>query len=267
MNKECFASWDMTKFCNFHCDYCYSNPKLGIEKPLPIKKIIGSLKKTGKAWIISMTGGEPFIYPNFVELCYELTKEHKIAIDTNLSINQKVREFANKINPDKVRYIYISTHIKEREKRNGVEQFIQNLLLLKEKGFNIIVNYVLHPTLIEKFKKDYEYFKSRGIELKPKPFKGESDGKIYPDAYSLEEKELLLKYNPNYLSLVPLDSKGLRCRAGKDFIRILSDGTVTRCVFDKSVLGNIFEGIKLNATAKPCKIKKCNCFGRDLTEK
>lgn len=265
--KRIHASWHMTNFCNFNCHYCYSNTKKGVEKIIPIKRIIKTLRETGEKWCIGMTGGEPFLFPNFIELCKLLNKNDiKIAIDTNLSINSKVREFINNIDPDNVQYMYISTHIEEREKRNEVEQFIKNLLLLKENKFYFSVNYVLHPILIEKFKKDYKYFESKGIELKAKPFKGEYNEKKYPESYSDNEKKLILMSDPNAYRCVPFCSKGIKCNAGKTMVMIEMGGDVSRCAADKTNLGNIFKSIKLNNEAEPCIVDRCPCFGVNLIQ-
>jgi len=122
----CLASWFITKRCNFSCYYCHNYIKGGVSVPVPVKKIIKALKETGKKWIVGMTGGEPLVVPNFIELCKELTKEYKIGVDTNLSINSKVREFVENVEPKNVEHLYISTHIEEREKRGEVEDFIKN---------------------------------------------------------------------------------------------------------------------------------------------
>jgi len=256
----------MTNLCNFNCGYCARQFKPTFRYYLPVKSIIRTLKDTGKPWIVGLTGGEPFIYPNFIGVCKELTKHYKIAIDSNLSINSKVREFANEIDPKKVQYIYVSTHIEEREKRNGVEDFIKNILLLKEKKFNVNVNYVLRPKIDEKFKRYYKYFKSKGIELKPKPFRGKYEGKMYPDAYSEDEKRMILKYDSHALTKLPFNLKGMRCDAGKRLFVIKTNGIAVRCYDDNTILGNIFQGIKLNNNTKPCKADKCTCFGYDLVE-
>lgn len=265
MKKEvCFVSWIMSPRCNFNCKYCGCSDTKPNKKYLEIDKIIRALKKTGKQWIIGMVGGEPFIYPNFIKICKQLTKHFKIEFGTNLSISSKLKEFVDVIPPNKVYSVDISTHIEERERIKGVERFIENILLLKEKKFNIHVNYVLHPTLIEKFKKDYKYFKSRGIKLLPKPFKGKYNGKSYPSSYSKDEKNIISKYNPIAFLQTPFNSRGFKCNAGKTFIRINMEGVITRCIVDNTVLGDITKGITLNKEAEPCKQEVCECFGSTL---
>jgi len=265
--KRCIASWQMTYNCNFNCEYCFGHKIGPIKEGLPLLKIIKTLNAVGVKWRIDMTGGEPFLFPNFIEICEVLNKNGiKIAVDTNLSNNLKVREFAERIEPNNVEFLHISVHIKEREKRNGIGDFIQNLLLLKRKGFVSIVDYVLYPTLMDRFENDFRYFLSYGIYLKPKPFRGRYNGKSYPDSYSEEDKKMILEINPDSIYSFPFHSRGVICGAGRIMIRIKTDGVVTRCVADQSVLGDIFSGIKLYEEFKPCEIDICPCWGGRLTK-
>lgn len=259
-----FASWHITNYCNYDCDYCFGHETAHIKTRLPVEKIINTLVKTGKKWCIGMTGGEPFIYPNFIDVCQAFNNNDiLIALDTNLSIRPKVKAFAETIDPYNVHYLYVSTHIEEREKYGEVEHFIEDLLLLKEKGFHTLVNYVLHPRLIEKFKQDHEYFLSFGIELFAKPFRGFFNNKKYPEAYSEATKSLILETDPNAFKYSPFPSKDVLCKAGQNMVRINVDGVVTRCVADQTVLGNIFDEINLYESAKPCIMEICPCFGGD----
>ncbi len=186
------VTWQMFKNCNYDCSYCrVHTTNEGVVECLPIEIIAGVLKKLGKQWILKMTGGEPLLHPNFVELCKTITKTNKITLDTNLSLDTKVKNFSENIDPNNVYSIYAALHIEEREKRDAVESFIQNVLLLRKKHFNIRVNYIFLPTLKNKFLLDYEYFEKRGIILIPKPFKGIYNiltGKIVTKAPRLRSK-------------------------------------------------------------------------------
>jgi len=285
-DTQALALWYFTKECNFHCPYCKigrANSDHGIARRfstmgkkimrrltgLPADPLEGSSKiikllknEEGKKWTIGLTGGEPFMYPRFVDLCETLTEHFCIYVDTNLSISRRVAEFAKRINPDRVDFLYISTHIAERERRNQVDDFIGNILLLQERGFNCRVSYVLQPSLISRFMKDHDYFREKGVTLMPKPFKGEFQGKRYPQAYTGEEKKLLSEYNPCFQEEIPVKSRGIKCDAGRLFIRISPDGRVTRCVGDKTVLGHISKGITFDREAQPCQIDTCPCFGQ-----
>jgi MoaA/NifB/PqqE/SkfB family radical SAM enzyme len=49
---------------------------------------------------IEIVGGEPFIYPNFIELVKRLSSLHLIKITTNLSGN--VERFVQEVSPERV---------------------------------------------------------------------------------------------------------------------------------------------------------------------
>ena len=263
---QLYASWIPTRACNFSCKYCYSSGKDTSPRHISVQRLCVALGEHGKRWIVHISGGEPFLYPEFIEICRELTKEFRIKVNSNLSLNAQVREFSSAINPDKVELINASLHIEERERLGNIEDFIENVLLLKNRGFKVKVKFVLYPTLIERFQRDCQYLDSRGIKLFPKPFKGEYLGKLYPRAYPDNVKNFFSN-NVTGSSFYPFCFKGINCMAGKSFIRIDSNGIITRCTNDSSALGDIDNGFKLGDTAAPCRSYRCSCFGYDLIEK
>ena len=264
--EQLYASWVPTRACNFSCKYCYSPGKNTRAHNISVQRLCNALGEHGKRWIVNISGGEPFLYPGFVEICRELTKEFRIKVNSNLSLNAQVREFSSAINPDKVELINASLHIEERERLNNVEDFIENVLLLKNRGFKLEVKFVLHPTLIERFQRDCQYFDSRGIKLFPKPFKGEYLGSLYPKAYPEKVKNFFSNSVPGS-AFYPFCFKGINCMAGKSFIRIHPNGIITRCTNDSSVLGDIDNGFKLRDTSTPCRSYRCSCFGYNLIER
>ena len=40
---------------------------------------------TGKTWLLHLTGGEPFAYRGFVELCAALTRNHLLSLNSNVT--------------------------------------------------------------------------------------------------------------------------------------------------------------------------------------
>jgi MoaA/NifB/PqqE/SkfB family radical SAM enzyme len=235
-------------------------------RPVDVQRLCKVLGEYSKNWTVHLSGGEPFLYPGFIQICRELTKEFRIKVNTNLSLNAQVREFSSAINPDKVELIHATLHIEERERLGNLEDFIENVLLLKNRGFKIVVKFVLHPTLIERFQRDCQYFDSRGIRLFPKPFQGVYCGKLYPKAYPDRVKDFFSN-NASGSAFYPFCFKGINCSAGKSFMHIDSDGLITRCLDDSIILGDIYDGFKLRDTATPCKSYRCSCFGYDLIEK
>ena len=220
---EIEINWLINDFCNFSCTYCYpglrKNEFSGIRD---IQTIVDGFDRIGPELLIYISGGEPFLFPSFVELCDKLTQRHTISMNTNLAHKDVIR-FAENINPEKVRCVHCSMHIQERERLGLIQDFIQKYKLLEGKGFYVFASYVLYPPLMKRFKEDYEYFKSQGIILRPKVFRGlyyRFEGqnfriprlvrrvinclspklysnifvRRYPEAYSKDEKEMILYY-------------------------------------------------------------------------
>jgi MoaA/NifB/PqqE/SkfB family radical SAM enzyme len=280
---DIIATWQLNWFCNFDCSYCYLSPKdlkkdANLKNMRNIKKAIEFFDKVDKTFIIRITGGEPFLYKKFVNLCQELTKRHYISIVTNLSSNQ-VYDFAEKINPDKVDFIHASLHIQERERLGLKQDFIKKYKHLRHAGFNIYSASVMHPEVIDKFKDVFAYFGQQGIKVIPKVFRGDYQGKHYPAAYSSKEREIILYFlkkacksqNSDDLDLFhpvldeklingDISFKGRYCSAGKDFVTINSDGIIKRCGDENYYLGNIFKGsFKPLKKSKKCKARICTC--------
>ena len=269
--------WNMTRKCNFRCSYCYfPHDASPVTETLPVERILELLDANpppevgqtldgspcAKAWVVGLTGGEPLLYPGFIDICLALTRKHCIGLDSNLSVSSKVREFAERIDPARVAYIYASLHIEERERVKGVDAFIANVVLLQERGFKVIVNSVLHPTLVDRFPADREYFARRGVEIIPRPFKGEYDGRRYPEAYGPEVRAIFAAH-PQAGEKMVYNFKGVPCYGGMTFTRLEPDGTVLRCSGDKTRMGNVLESVRLNTEPLPCNVTRCPCRGLD----
>jgi organic radical activating enzyme len=262
-----FCSWLITNFCNFHCSYCFGGGSQQIKEKWDIKLIIKTLKQTGEKWCIGITGGEPFAYPEFVDICKQMVdNDIKLWIDTNLSIDSSFKEFVARISPDMVENLYIASHIEEREKRSGINSFFDKLNILRENRFPFEINYVLHPRMIKRFYNDAEQFQKRGFSLLPKPFQGIYKFRTYPESYSPREKQLILKHDPEAFRRSLFRSRGLLCNAGSSMVRLTSGGVFTRCVADSTVIGNLQDGISLLKNPAKCKSIYCPCFGWDLIE-
>lgn len=83
---EC--DWNLLSTCNYRCAYCFHSPEvLGskLETFATPDEWRAAFDATGKRWLIHITGGEPTVYPDFLELCEALTQRHCISINTNLS--------------------------------------------------------------------------------------------------------------------------------------------------------------------------------------
>ena len=75
--------FNFTDCCNYHCFYCINSSGNSPIIPIDVDKIVRFFDESGYSWIIELSGGEPFVIPNFIELCQKLTLKHKIIILTN----------------------------------------------------------------------------------------------------------------------------------------------------------------------------------------
>jgi hypothetical protein len=157
--------------------------------------------------------------------------------------------------------VYAACHIQERLERDNLGVFLDNVRRLQEGGYPVTVNYVMYPPVIPRFERDSAFFRDRGVDLVPKSFKGVYGGRRYPQSYTPEERALIRRYAPDdrFAAEVP-NYRNWRCNAGHKLIRILEDGTVTRCVSDKTVLGNVFERFALFADPQACPATRCPCY-------
>jgi MoaA/NifB/PqqE/SkfB family radical SAM enzyme len=263
--------WHLNRNCNFNCPYCYIRHFNKDQPGHGVKEDVEAFKRNDIDWqVISMSGGEPFIYHNFVELCKELTKFATIVIDTNCSTSN-IYDFADTIDPAKVKEIHCSLHIGQRDNH---DEMIKKILYLRERGFHVFVTQVMHPTLFDDYEELYEYFETHGILINPKAFEGIYHGKQYPQAYSEEQRRLILKYaeksmnqssrhlNFGYSTMVygSLDWKGRKCKAGYNHFEIGYNGDAFRCHGDKRYLGNLYKGdIKLDSEPQICTQNVCDC--------
>ena len=276
---DCIINWSVNQVCNFKCAYCDSSLNSNNKNNRYSDKFERFFENTDKTFLICMTGGEPFLYPHYIELCENITKKHYIRVYTNLTSN-KINDFTEKINPERVEFINWSVHIEEIERLGKVDDFINKFLLLRRKGFNVNATIVAYPSVLERFNELYRFFGNNDITLLPKIFNGYYRGKHYPQGYTRKErdkihlcysklsesemKRLKIYYGPGILGVQLMHGayswRGLPCKAGKDVIILEYDGTFTRCTTDKEILGSVTTGeLKLHKEPKICNADICQC--------
>lgn len=273
--------WMLTDACNFRCDYCHSN--IAVHKNEPPKhgktsdQIAEAFLRIGGRFHLSMSGGEPLMFPDFSEFCRTITSNgHSLSMNTNLSIRDEIKKFSEIVDPTKVGAINAALHKIERDRQGlSIEAFAKDVVNLQDKRFNIQVFYVLYPPLLDLFEEDAKRLRELGVDkVAGKIFKGVYQGKIYPSSYSPEDKNKILNYQNNsyavtfdYLDNRQYDFKETPCTAGINFFKVDVNGNVQRCPSNKEKFGNIYEGTFQPGTeTKPClttrvmSVSQCNRF-------
>jgi MoaA/NifB/PqqE/SkfB family radical SAM enzyme len=260
------AVWWITLTCNLKCPYCHAEQ---VGDPL-LKHPMQPAARWVEAWnriegdlLIDITGGEPFLQPDFVGLVNGLDASKKIAMTTNLT--QDITEFAQKVSPEKCFSITASLH---PSSKMNIEYFIGKLLLLKNRGFSVGANYVAFPEqmwLIDHFK---GMFEKMGLRLHIDPY---TPGPVYPFCPTDSEKRFLQRHFGSDRDN-PYDDevKTYLCDAGMNYFVVSPNGQVSRCVsrmYSTDVkMGNIFDSdFHLSGRSVECKTKFCPGCDADKT--
>lgn len=258
---DIWLHWFICDRCNMDCRYCAVGHIKKIAKipkidTISLMKFLNGINKT---FHVSFTGGgEPFLVSNLIEACEKITKRHYISLITNLT-SFRVKEFAKRINPNKVFCILASAHIKELERRNLLDTYFDNFLLLKKKGFNIMADEVAYPPLTNEVKRYKQLFKEKNIELKFSPFLGKYNGKKYPNSYIKKELKIF-KLNKSDGNSPKRHYKYHKiCNAGYNVAVVDSKGNIYPCMFIKDKIGNIYYDINLRKNLITCPFKFCGC--------
>ena len=260
------VDWSLTQACNFSCDYCHVDKKVAKEVH-NVNYVVNLLNSTKKNWTVTLSGGEPMLHPDFVNICHKLTQNHYIRINTNLSSFKTLENFVKTVSANKVDILDISLHLDERNRRDpNFEKLKASLSLLDQHNFKYMINSVYHPRNSKEVLEQLELV-SNTLDKKiiPKRYKGIFQNKYYPLSYTKEQKDLFEDYYKTSVNLLDYDYQGVLCSAGVNLLKIRSNGDVYRCPGDKNItsyLGNINkENVKLLQKPAKCDVCKCPCWG------
>ncbi len=255
--------WYSTMKCNNHCPYCLAHQ---VHDPM-MKVPFRDYREWVDAWnsfdgrlLLDITGGEPFMHPGMVDLINALRDNIKVAVTTNTRCD--LTGFVQSVSPEKC--ISITTSLHPSSKMN-TEHFLGKILLLKNRGFRVIVNYVSYPEqlwMIPYFKKLVE-----DVDI---PFHVDPYGPNPKRPYKLsaEEEKFLRQYvggdRGDFFNKEPVL---YQCSGGMNFFSTLPNGDTYTCVTKRYVkenyVGNIFEdGFK--PFDEPIRCKAVSCAGCDL---
>ncbi|MDD5130368.1 MAG: radical SAM protein [Candidatus Omnitrophica bacterium] len=258
-------TWNMLYDCNYRCAYCFFAGKWEEYRkrniylsPQQLKEHWGKVyKKYGPIYLI-ITGGEPFIYPNFVEIIKELSE---FCFHINISSNSSgdLKSFVEEVDPQKV-----SLSVSFHPQFDTLDDFIRRLLFIRQHKFNGCVNFVAYPVFTGKINFYRESFAAIKETLKIIPFFGQYQGKVYPENYTSEEREII-GINDSWFTRVK--KNGSLCQAGHKTALVFPDGKVARCgqVGESTLVGNFFDdNFKLLEHSSPCPVEYCPCDEGEL---
>lgn len=264
-DKKIKFAWDIHYRCNFRCPYCwfykdwarlasrslYLSPDKWMEHWSRIHDKYGEVR-------IEIVGGEPFIYPDFIELVKRLSYIHSVKVTTNLSGN--IKQFIKEISPERVD-LDLNFHMLFID----LEIVIEKTLLLKKAGFKAGICFLAYPPQIKHIERLRKRFTDEGINFALAAFWGEHDEKQYPAAYTKEEKEMLRfsmgDVDRAIYHIEGISPKGKLCNAGYNYADIQGNGNVVRCAqLGNKSIGNITDkDFSLFEGPLACESEICPC--------
>ncbi len=144
------AIWEITHNCNYGCSYCiFSCDKKRVEGELTTKEcfhVIDELINNGFKHL-KITGGEPFIRKDLVEILEYASKKLIVDVSTNASLIND--EIVNKLNKIDLKMIHVSLdgNKEEHEAVRGnltYERTINGLKALKKSKNKVRIGSVIH---------------------------------------------------------------------------------------------------------------------------
>lgn len=253
--------WHLTAQCNYHCSYCFDQKKDVPQFKYDLEQCLSVVE-----WLqgqfghlqVNFTGGEPTIHPLFFDLAGGISKtENVVFVVTNLS--KPFQKFKEAIVNPALCWINASFHTEKA----AIIPFAYKVGEFHEAGFNISCSQVLYPPFIREAIFNRQRFNQElpDVYFGFNVFYGLYDGKVYPEAYSQEERELLAENGIDLESRI--EKTEVRhyqfCRAGKDFIAIAPNGKVKRCTSFAPLREEEFPFFSLFDVPFPCPFDKCLC--------
>ncbi|MFI5349831.1 MAG: radical SAM protein [Elusimicrobiota bacterium] len=263
------ATWELALLCNYRCPYCFVHwhePEIGMFhlgiSPNDWVAFWERMHSRYGGFHITIAGGEPFVYPGFLDMIKHVSKWHRLAVNTNLSFDPK--HFIGVVIPDRIT-LSASFH----PHYETLEIFIPRILALRSAGYDIITTVVAYPPYFEKLPQFKQAFEKAAIPYSFQPFQGKIGAKEYPRDYTDSERiflfgESVMKSEAMALPMKATSPLGRPCAAGQRRFRVTSNGDVIRCapalVLDLPPLGSIKDpDLQLFPEARPCPAEACHC--------
>lgn len=260
---------DVHRACNQTCSYCVSgsSPRsdFGAMGDNDRRNAIERFFATHGPFTVLLTGGEPLLTPGLFDFLDRLQSfGHDIAMQSNLKSNKLVRQFAERVSPERCRYVMTTFHSVELKRW---PQYLRNVVTLREAGHGVVVKLVLDRAMLSHFDALFDQLVDLNIGCLLSPLVEFSDGDAVAIDYTPEQWHRLA---PRMTTLSTwlyfasgLKSRGVQCRAGEAalFPHVQDEGTVTGCAhsFPRN-LGNLYDN-ELTKLSEPtaCGLDRCIC--------
>jgi len=249
--------------CNYRCPYCdvWKLDKKFPEQPVTDwLQFFNELPKT----IIDVTGGEPFIYPEWRRLLNEMPDKHRVSATTNLSYEP--REYRDLWT--RLAGITLSYHPHTAD----LADFTRKMNYVEKINPNLSVNIVAYPDQLDRIQGYIDEIQGKqGIPVNIDPYIAEEYSYTDEEARKVRELRGMAERSPDRrIGYQAEDENRLKlCDAGIQHFLVVPDGSAFTCMCgyfqnpDDHYIGNVLDpDWKPRQTRIPCR-SSCSC-GCDL---
>lgn len=275
------GTFELTPVCNMNCKMCYvrmSHQQQQAIRPLRTAKEWLSLaeeaKEAGLLYLL-LTGGEPFLHPEFREILIGLQRMgFVISINSNATlIDEETVSWLQSAPPARINITLYGASDETYDRLcgnpRGYTQVMRAIRLLRDTGINVKLNCSITPYNAADLERLFAFAREEGLVIQATsymfpPLRRDPTKVGQNDRFSSEEAayysakvEALLNGEDAFLArtdedLLPLpgevdencDTVGekIRCRAGKCSFWVTWEGTLMPCgMLPDSTAGNAFE--------------------------
>lgn len=275
MEIATIVDWIITERCNLNCYYCLQHADT---RNVAVGEIdYRFIGRRSTPLLFHLTGGEPFLVPNFVALVNHIQDQgHYVSINTNLTINPD--KFLQDAERGNIMFVNASYHHVYRKMH--LVPFEKHYMKFREKGIFIYATMVMLPNVFDELSKTISALQDSGVCILPKLMRGTEGGKSYPDAYTESQKQHIGELVRRSISKltdnermqlqnacnhnVSIDdwlhgthSTGTRCFDGTKYVRITETGDIQYC--NGKILGNVYaDGLRIIKRQNNCPNRTTN---------
>jgi len=271
-------SWNMNTSCNYRCGYCtqrFLDDRGRWASDLP--RFLAAFARLPGAWEIKLSGGEPFIHPEFLTVVRSLAElGWTVSVVTNFSARQdKLAAFLDAAGPRlgvlsaslHLDYVALDESAAEPDaarKPDTLARFIarcQYVLGRLPAGASLCVTCVATHKTLPLLPGLADSFKAAGVAFKVQP---EKQGRAVIDYEPAQLRQLVALGGHNLTGQVAPDFGGQPCWAGSRYFILDDRGEAYRCYparrYRVERLGNLLDGsFALTTGPTPCRYRYCNC--------
>lgn len=264
---EGVVSWNMNTLCNYRCSYCtqrFLDDRKRWAKDVPaFLDAFGTLPAiTGVPWEVKLSGGEPFLHPDFVDVVGGLAARGLfVSVVTNFSRHELIDDFLAAAG-DRLRVLSCSLHLEFAE----LDAFIARASAVQEQladrpSSSLVVTCVATQANLPRLSDTAERFADVGVRFKVQPEKQDREVVSYDNA----GRALLYRLGGhNGTGHIAHDFGGQPCWSGARYFIVDDKGEAFRCYparrYRVERLGNVVEGtLRLYEAAEPCRYRTCHC--------